>query len=141
MQKYLLMLLAVFSGVVMAENIDCDNAMNTLEMNQCANRDLESAKIEQAKYLATSLERHADDPELITAIKLAQADWQAYLSSHCRSVYTQWRDGTIRDVRALSCKTQLTKQRTHELWENFLTYADSTPPVLPEPSSVDLVEF
>ncbi|MDE0552455.1 hypothetical protein OU793_24315, partial [Vibrio sp. VP6] len=59
---------------------------------------------------------------------------QAYMSSHCDSVYTQWRDGTIRGVMAISCKTKLTKQRTHELWENFLTYMDSTPPVLPEPS-------
>ena len=50
------------------------------------------------------------------------------------SVYTQWRDGAIRGIMAISCKTKLTKQRTHDLWENFLTYMDSTPPVLPEPS-------
>ncbi|TOB51174.1 lysozyme inhibitor LprI family protein, partial [Vibrio parahaemolyticus] len=86
------------------------------------------------KYLNTSFEHNSHDPELTAAIKLAQQDWQAYMSSHCDSVYTQWRDGTIRGIMAISCKTKLTKQRTHELWENFLTYMDSTPPVLPEPS-------
>ncbi|EPH6367104.1 lysozyme inhibitor LprI family protein, partial [Vibrio cholerae] len=28
----------------------------------------------------------------------------------------------------------LTRQRTYEIWKNFLTYMDSTAPVLPEPS-------
>ncbi|MDA0130644.1 DUF1311 domain-containing protein [Vibrio sp. MarTm2] len=113
--------------------IDCDNAINTLQINQCASIELESAKEDLSKYLDASFEHNSYDPELVKAIKVAQADWQAYMSSHCDSVYTQWRDGTIRGVMAISCKTKLTKQRTHEVWENFLTYMDSTPPELPEP--------
>ncbi|TQO82301.1 lysozyme inhibitor LprI family protein, partial [Vibrio cholerae] len=72
--------------------------------------------------------------DLVSAIQVAQKDWQSYMSSHCNSVYTQWRDGSIRSVLAISCKTQLTRQRTHEIWKNFLTYMDSTAPVLSEPS-------
>lgn len=113
--------------------IDCENAMNTIEINHCASIELESAQAELDKYLASSFEHNAYDAELVASIKKAQESWQAYMSAHCSSVYTQWRDGSIRGLMALSCKTTLTKQRTHEVWANFLTYMDSTPPVLPEP--------
>ena len=113
--------------------IDCENAMNTIEINQCAAIELESAQAELDKYLAASFEHNDYDAELVASIKKAQESWQAYMSAHCNSVYTQWRDGSIRGLMALSCKTTLTKQRTHEVWANFLTYMDSTPPVLPEP--------
>ncbi|MFA0491092.1 lysozyme inhibitor LprI family protein [Vibrio splendidus] len=113
--------------------IDCENAMNTIEINQCAAIELESAQAELDKYLTASFEHNAYDADLVASIKKAQESWQAYMSAHCNSVYTQWRDGSIRGLMALSCKTTLTKQRTHEVWANFLTYMDSTPPVLPEP--------
>ncbi|MCG9693828.1 DUF1311 domain-containing protein [Vibrio sp. Isolate22] len=134
-----MLILMCFSYSVLAgENaVDCDNAMNTLEINHCAALELESAQVELDKYLAASLEHHAEDAELVDAIKAAQESWQAYMTAHCDSVYTQWRDGSIRGLMALSCKTKLTKQRTHEVWENFLTYMDSTPPVLPEPKLME----
>ncbi|MEZ8253764.1 lysozyme inhibitor LprI family protein [Vibrio splendidus] len=113
--------------------IDCENAMNTIDINHCAAIELESAQAELDKYLAASFEHNDYDAELVASIKNAQESWQAYMSAHCNSVYTQWRDGSIRGLMALSCKTTLTKQRTHEVWANFLTYMDSTPPVLPEP--------
>ncbi|PTO52772.1 hypothetical protein CWN94_16110 [Vibrio splendidus] len=113
--------------------IDCENAMNTIDINHCAAIELESAQAELDKYLTASFEHNDYDAELVASIKKAQESWQAYMSAHCNSVYTQWRDGSIRGLMALSCKTTLTKQRTHEVWANFLTYMDSAPPVLPEP--------
>ncbi|ERM57446.1 lysozyme inhibitor LprI family protein [Vibrio cyclitrophicus] len=114
--------------------IDCENAMTTLEINQCASISLESAQLELDQYLEASFKHNAYDEELVNSIKVAQDSWQAYMTAHCDSVYTQWRDGSIRGLMALSCKTELTKKRTHEVWGNFLTYMDSTPPVLPEPN-------
>ncbi|MGF1862377.1 lysozyme inhibitor LprI family protein [Photobacterium profundum] len=137
MKKCLLLLLSslVFSATVSAEEavLDCDNAINTLQINQCASIELDSAQTELSKYLETSFEHNSYGPELVKSIKIAQSDWQAYMSSHCDAVYTQWREGTIRGVMAISCKTKLTKRRTYDIWVNFLTYMDSTPPVLPEP--------
>ncbi len=106
MNKCLIIILASLSFGALAEeeSVDCNNAMTTIEINQCAAIELESAQVKLDKYLNTSFEHNSHDPELIAAIK------------------------------AIWCKTKLTKQRTHELWENFLTYMDSTPPVLPEPS-------
>ncbi|MCY9863092.1 DUF1311 domain-containing protein [Vibrio coralliirubri] len=136
MKKLISALIAVcFSFSALADEgvVDCENAMNTIEINQCAAIELESAQAELDKYLAASFEHNAYDAELVASIKKAQESWQAYMTAHCDSVYTQWRDGSIRGIMALSCKTTLTKQRTHEVWANFLTYMDSTPPVLPEP--------
>jgi uncharacterized protein YecT (DUF1311 family) len=115
------------------EALDCEKAETTYEINQCAALDLEVAEAELQQYLQASLEQHKDDAELVAAIKHAQQDWTRYAKSHCDSVYTQWRDGTIRGVMGLSCQTMLTKLRSYELWDTFLTSMDSSPPLLPEP--------
>lgn len=136
MRKYIVIALLGLSFMVMAEDsgpLDCDNAFSTPELNQCAYIELEAAQAELTQYLQTSFEHNAHDPELVEAIKTAQSDWRTYRASHCDSIYTQWRQGTIRGSMAISCKTNLTKQRTHELWANFLTSMDSPESVLPEP--------
>jgi uncharacterized protein YecT (DUF1311 family) len=136
MKYYLALFTALSLSVAASEpTLDCENAITTLDINQCAAQDLQTANTVMHTYLKTSYQHNKHDPELIEAIKLAQKDWQNYMASHCDSVYTQWRDGTIRGVMAISCKTKLTKQRTHEIWQNFLTYMDSMPPVLPEPKN------
>ncbi len=135
MKKYLLIVFVSLSFLTVAEEavLDCDSAMTTLQINYCASIELALAQAELAQYLEATFEHKSHDPELVKSIKVSQEDWLAYRSSHCDSVYTQWRDGTIRGVMAISCKTKLTKQRTHEIWTNFLTYMDDTPPVLAEP--------
>jgi len=112
---------------------DCDNAMTTLDINHCAAMELASAQAELSQYVEVSVMHHADDPEMVAAIEASQQAWQVYVTAHCDAVYTQWRDGSIRGVMALTCETELTQQRTHTVWESFLTYMDSTSPVLPEP--------
>ena len=135
MKKYILLTLLSFSFAIGAadEPLDCENAISTFDTNKCAAIELEAADAKLSQYLQASFKHNAYDPELIIAIKAAQTNWKAYMSSHCDSIYTQWREGSIRGVMAISCKTALTKQRTHDIWSNFLTYMDSTPPVLPEP--------
>ncbi|UYF99196.1 MULTISPECIES: lysozyme inhibitor LprI family protein [unclassified Halomonas] len=136
MKKWLFIVLATLSLSAVADDeaLDCNNIRNTLETNRCAAIELEAAEEVLAHYLETSVEHNAADPELVEAIQAAQTQWQAYAAAHCGAVYTQWRDGTIRGVMGITCSTRLTKQRTHDLWQDFLTYMDSTPPVLPEPA-------
>ncbi|WP_305817239.1 lysozyme inhibitor LprI family protein [Photobacterium leiognathi] len=136
MNKYLFLALVCVSFPTFAAKkvLDCDNPRNTLEINECAAGKLDSAQAELSKYFAASLEHNKEDPKLVKAIEQAQKDWEVYMKAQCSAVYTQWRDGTIRNVMALDCKTQLTKERTHDIWMHFLTYMDSTPPVLPEPA-------
>ncbi|RUR34438.1 lysozyme inhibitor LprI family protein [Vreelandella nanhaiensis] len=136
MKNWLFIALATLSLSAVADDaeLDCNNIRNTLDTNRCAAIELEAAEDVLTHYLETSIEHNAVDPVLVDAIKVAQKQWQAYASAHCGSVYTQWRDGTIRGVMGITCRTRLTKQRTHDVWQDFLTYMDSTPPVLPEPA-------
>ena len=69
------------------------------------------------------------------AIVDAQAKWQEYKSKQCEAVYLRWQQGTIRGPKAVRCDLDLTRQRTHRIWSDFLTYPDSTPPILPEPKA------
>lgn len=128
-------LLLVFSSYSLAENeeFNCDKPLSTIEVNYCASVILELAKNELTLYLNTVYLHHNDDQILVDAIKQAQNAWENYSTFHCESVYTQWRDGSIRGIMAISCQTELTKQRTHDVWNNFLTYMDNSTPVLPEP--------
>ena len=117
----------------LSDEFDCNNAVSTPQINYCAGIELAEAELEMNVYLTKSKEHNNYDLELIKSIDIAQEAWVSYAEAHCNSIYTMWRDGTIRGVMSLSCKTKITKQRSHEIWLNFLTYMDSTPPVLAEP--------
>ncbi|WP_328600620.1 lysozyme inhibitor LprI family protein [Psychromonas sp. L1A2] len=133
MNKFIFLIFAIYSSFSVSDEINCNNIISTLDINYCAGVELKKAELEMTTYLAKSKEKNSDDKELITAIDKAQKAWEVYAEAHCDSIYTMWREGSIRGVMSLSCKTKLTKQRTYEIWSNFLTYMDSTPPVLPEP--------
>lgn len=141
MHKVVMLVLAILSFPVSAAEqgqvIDCSHSRDvktTIDMNACLSHNSAIAEAKMNLYLKASLKHNAYDPEVVKSIKIAQKDWNKYKSSNCDSVYIQWREGTIRDAMSISCHTRLIKQRTHELWENYLTYMDSTPPVLPEPN-------
>ena len=63
----------------------------------------------------------------------AQAAWAVYSDLVCKGVYDKWNGGSIRNVAALRCRIDMTRERTQVVWRDYLTYVDSTPPELPEP--------
>ncbi len=65
----------------------------------------------------------------------AQTAWIAYRDAECGAIYDYWSSGTIRNTIALTCEIDLTRRHTHTVWSEWLTYMDSTPPILPEPST------
>ncbi|WP_461534582.1 lysozyme inhibitor LprI family protein [Spongorhabdus nitratireducens] len=133
MKKFSGLIVGLLALQVSAAELDCENASSTIEINQCAAAELGKIEKEMQRYLQQSLEQSKDDEVLVKAIKESQQSWLEYRKSYCDAVYTRWRDGTIRTLMALDCEKRLTRQRTHELWSEFLTYMDSTKPVLPEP--------
>ncbi|HLZ76236.1 lysozyme inhibitor LprI family protein [Phenylobacterium sp.] len=117
----------------------------TLEINACFGERLQRADAELARYAAAArsrLKREAatappGDTSAAKALGGFQASeraWSAYRDAECGAVYDNWSAGTIRTVEDLACRIGLTRLRTHTVWENWLTYMDSTPPVLPEPA-------
>lgn len=124
-------------------SLDCAQASNTMEINECAGLDVQAEERRMATYLAAAvgaLRDQAESPEqaevAIAELQAGQAAWRTYADSACAAVYTRWQAGTIRVLMSLSCLERLTQQRSHTLWTEYLTYMDSTPPALPEPLPV-----
>jgi uncharacterized protein YecT (DUF1311 family) len=115
---------------------------NTIEINDCMSATLTKAQGDLDRYLAaarTRLKSEAKDDTGAAAalvdLDKVQAAWVAYSRADCAAVYDYWSAGTIRDSMELTCEIDLTRRRTHTVWSEWLTYMDSTPPILPEPST------
>lgn len=129
-----LLVLAAICSAEDEDTVNCSDAYSTPDIIECANRDLRRAETNMTRYLEASLNRQEDDAKTAAAIRESQQAWQAYVDAHCGAVWTYWRQGTVRSVMTVGCQSRLTDQRTHTLWRDFLTYMDSTPPILPEPT-------
>lgn len=134
MNKLLIVIFSLYSALVIGDDVDCTNPVTTFEVNYCAALKLEKLDVTMNEYLAKSKEHNSYDSELIDKIDLAQKSWVEYSEAHCLSIYTMWKEGTIRGWMHFDCMSRATKQRTHQLWDSFLTYMDGSPPVLPEPN-------
>ncbi|MDH3231114.1 MAG: lysozyme inhibitor LprI family protein [Alphaproteobacteria bacterium] len=113
----------------------CKNSKNTLEMNACLSEEVRIARTELGKYLEESRRHYAEEPKSIAALDKAQKSWLDFQEAHCRAVYEIWSEGTIRNAKYADCLLKSTRRRIHDLWEIYLTFVDSTPPLLPEPGS------
>ena len=113
----------------------------TLDFNQCYSDRLAKADADLGRYVAAARTRlrqeAAGDAGAASAARdfeSAEKAWSAYRDAECGAVYDYWSAGTIRDIESLDCQIKLTQLHTHTIWLQWLTYMDSTPPVLPEPS-------
>lgn len=108
----------------------------TPEVEQCLAADLARADIERNRYYAAAVTRLIRERATTTLAKLRASEraWIAYRDAECDAVYEWWGQGTIRGAMALGCQIRITKARTIAIWQNWLTYADSTPPLLPKPA-------
>jgi len=113
----------------------CDNARTNVEMNECVSARLDLSEATMKKYLEAALKRFENekDSDVNPGIRAAQNAFEAYRASECDTVYEYWNEGTIRDAMTMSCQADLVDKRTHDIWQHWLRYMDSTPPILPEP--------
>ena len=123
--------------------IDCDNAMSTVDMNDCALKDLQAEETRMARYLdaaVTVLRTEAETPELaeqvVSELHASQKNWVEYAQSACALVYTRWQGGSIRNLMALTCREQLTQERSHTLWSGYIAGIGDEDSVLPEPTGL-----
>jgi uncharacterized protein YecT (DUF1311 family) len=111
----------------------CRDLPTEADMNNCIVQQVGQAEKELVRYLAQARRSIAADPKSVAALDQAQEAWSRFRSAHCDAVYQNWSNGTVRHFMRGSCLLQQTQRRTHDLWQVYLTYVDSTPPVLPEP--------
>lgn len=143
MQEYKLMkvlatiILLLASHVSIAStDIDCSTSATTIDINKCKAQEVELVYATLKQYLSASLRQNKEDKITSEFIQESQHEWEKYSEKHCKTIYQKFIDGSIRNVMYHECKLRLAKRRTYELWYSYLTYMDSTPPVLPNPQRV-----
>ena len=114
---------------------------NTLEINACLGEKRDRSEKRLQNYVRAAIDRHIDQDgksdSVALGIQASQTAFEAYRAIECAAVYERWKEGTIRGAMGSSCATELTDQRTRTVWENWLRYMDSTPPILPEPKPTE----
>jgi uncharacterized protein YecT (DUF1311 family) len=129
----LLLGLALFLPSLTFSADPCKDSKTTLEMNDCLSAQIDAAEKVLAKYLKESQRHYADAPNVLASLDKAQRTWIQFRDNHCDAVYEIWSGGTIRGAMHGYCRLEQTRRRTHDLWQTYLTFMDSTPPILPEP--------
>jgi uncharacterized protein YecT (DUF1311 family) len=117
----LLGLLALPTGAL----ADCRAPQTTFEMHQCAAQDYEAADVElNAAYKAArrAMSRlDADLPEGLkgasAALLQAQRAWIPFRDAACLAEGFQVRGGSLEPLFVMTCKTELTQQRSAQLWQ------------------------
>ncbi|MFZ6678989.1 lysozyme inhibitor LprI family protein [Undibacterium sp. Tian12W] len=121
------------TATVSHAGILCATAKNTQEEAQCMTAEVSKADKKLQTYLQAAKSRIDRTPDVKLNLDNAQKSWEQYRSAHCSDVYTYWAQGSVRYRQSAQCQLDLTQNRTHDVWQAYLTYADSTPPVLPRP--------
>ncbi len=112
----------------------CEGRNTTPELNECRQKQIEAADSKLEKYLVAAREQAHKFDLSAALIDDEQKLWAAYRNKHCGNVYDLWHMGTIRYEMSAVCTLEVTRERTIDVWRAYLTYLDSTPPVLPDPS-------
>jgi uncharacterized protein YecT (DUF1311 family) len=111
-----------------AEAIDCTNAVSTVEMNFCGDKDyqaadkaLNAAYANAVAYIRTrDLQKPYDAANFEEAMRNAQRAWVAYRDADCKELVAQeWSGGSGTTSAILGCMTEKTIQRTKELKDRY----------------------
>lgn len=104
--------------------LDCNEARNTLEMNDCAR--IQQQKVEKAlnvvyQRVLLTIKAISANPETSLQHQLtddfieAQQLWVRVREADCQNVYHFWSGGTIRNMMYLDCMQSMALQRIEHL--------------------------
>ena len=112
---FLLAFLTLVTGN--AVKAQCENAKSTLQINECLTKELKKADAEVGRlYDLTMKKLQPDDAALL---RKAQRAWLAYRDAHCEAEYALWGGGTGGPAARMSCKLELTRERTVEIQNTY----------------------
>lgn len=114
--------LLVLSIASSAHALDCKDPLTTLEMNECAARELQQIETRLNKAYKAALARIAttDTPadiqlEMKKSLVTAQRAWVTFRDNECRYVYLANIGGTIRTLEHIGCMRTHAIRRIEEL--------------------------
>ncbi|MCC5069133.1 DUF1311 domain-containing protein [Xanthomonas campestris] len=113
----------------------CVDLATTAQSNACWTKEVAQSQAHLDDYLQAARTRALTDFGLSAdAFDAAQAAWRTYSERQCGNVRVLWGTASVALAKAASCRVDLNDQRSHDLWKSYLTYADRTPSVMPEPA-------
>jgi uncharacterized protein YecT (DUF1311 family) len=109
----------------------------TPEVNSCLGSEYSRADADLNKYYKAAIQqaRTHKDKNTVKDLINAQRAWITYRDSECHAAVEKYRGGTIANSMETSCLIRTTRIRTYLIWRNWLTFVDSTPPLLPRPDT------
>lgn len=113
---------------------DCDGA-TTRAVEACLTERLGATDAELNRYYAAAVRRLKAESgnDVLLQLRRSETAWIAHRDAECGAVRAWWAPGTIAGSAATTCRIRVTEARTLVIWRNWLTYAHSTPPILPRP--------
>lgn len=133
MQRMSMLLLLALPAFAFAADRPCADSANTVDDTRCMAAEVDKADQTMQAYLRAAKARLVRDKSPALDLARAQSAWSGYRVAHCGDVYRYWSEGSYRYRASAQCQIDLARARTHDIWDAYLTFADSTPPLLPEP--------
>lgn len=127
------MMPVLIAMLTLVEAPRCDGT--TIEVEACLAGELRRADAELNRYYRAAVTRLTGErqPEALAGLRRSERAWIAHRDEECGAVSEYWKGGTIRGAMETRCRITATRIRTAAIWRDWLTYADSTPPILPAP--------
>lgn len=94
---------------------DCANAKNTLEINTCLDAVAEKTQSDFRVFYASLRNLLNPGSEAVQQLDTSQPQWEKYSTSACDAVYAFYREGTIRNAKAIGCRIRLIRSRMQDL--------------------------
>jgi uncharacterized protein YecT (DUF1311 family) len=125
MLRFLLPALILLPMPVLAQTVDCANAIVQSDLNICAEQDWQEADVDLNRAYQETLAKmksiDADLPPAMqgaeTALRTAQRAWITYRDAHCSASGFRVRGGSAEPLLIYGCLRQTTIDRTEELLE------------------------
>lgn len=124
-------------------NIAClgNPQQTTIGANDCLRTKRAQVEAIEDKYVSAvhqRIEAETDSPtghvqKTLNAFDAENIAWGTLINKASQATATDWEGGTIRGIMGGEREIELVELRIHNQWENWLTFMDSTPAVLPEP--------
>lgn len=124
MKNCLFVLCAAFLPALPAQALDCKNAMNTMDMNDCAAIEQKAVEVrlnEVYQRVMKELDKPDEELEKYAEVKKklleAQRAWVRFRQSDCDAQYAYYMGGSMRNLVYLGCMQSRAETRIKELEE------------------------
>ena len=103
-----------------AEDDPCVTQRNTIEMNECARRQMQGAEDGLNTTYRAAIAALDKQGDIKKQLIQAQRHWIKFRDTNCNAVLAKNADGSLRTVLYLGCMKQLAEERTQQLRLWFL---------------------